>query len=225
MNKVWKVRTFDFKVAFISSLIDKPVYIWLPQGMNLPTHSIMKLKKALYGTKQAARCWWLHLQRILKYIGFIVNQEETSEYYLDSELGQEMLWIHVDDGALTASSEELLKFLSLKLDEALWIKWDKSTNNLVGISITPSADGFKFHQPDLIHKLLDIDGSNITTQWPMPIRFLLESQSHGVMDKEYIRRIGMPLYIVQGSCPDISYSVNYVACFSMGPSVDHWNSL
>ncbi|MBW0533606.1 hypothetical protein O181_073321 [Austropuccinia psidii MF-1] len=199
VDKGWRVRTFDVKVAFLNSPIDKPVYVWPPQGMIFPAHYVLKLRKALYGTKQAARCWWLHLQFILRDIGFIVNQEDTSTYHLDSAVGQAMLWIHVDDGALTASSKELLESLSLKLDEALQIKWDENVNNLVGISITPLIDGFKFHQPDLINKLLDIDDSNITARSPLPVKCSLESQSHGVMDKEYLRRIGMLLYIAQGS--------------------------
>ncbi|MBW0489545.1 hypothetical protein O181_029260 [Austropuccinia psidii MF-1] len=30
--KKWLIRTFDVKVAFLHSLIDKPVYVWYPQG-------------------------------------------------------------------------------------------------------------------------------------------------------------------------------------------------
>ncbi|MBW0460300.1 hypothetical protein O181_000015 [Austropuccinia psidii MF-1] len=33
--KNWRVRTFDVKVAFLHSLIDKAVYVWPPMGMNL----------------------------------------------------------------------------------------------------------------------------------------------------------------------------------------------
>ncbi|MBW0536413.1 hypothetical protein O181_076128 [Austropuccinia psidii MF-1] len=156
INKEWGIRTFDVKVAFLNSPIDKPVYVWPPRGMKLPTHSVLKLNKALYGTKQAARCWWLHLEHILKNIGFCINQEDTSTYYMDSELGRAMLWIHVDDGALMASSAALMSFISSRLDKVLRIKWDERVNNLVGISITPLADSFKFHQPDLILKLLNI---------------------------------------------------------------------
>ncbi|MBW0500251.1 hypothetical protein O181_039966 [Austropuccinia psidii MF-1] len=214
----WDVRTFDVKVTFLNSLIDKPVYIW-------PPHSVLKLKKALYGTKQAARCWWLHLQHILKDIGFVVNQEDTSTYYLHSEKGQAMLWIHVDDGVLAASSVELMELISSKLDDALKIKWDGEVTGLVGISIIPVSHGFKFHQPDLINKLLNLEPSNVTTRSPLPIKCSLESSKHGVMDKEYLKHIGILLYIAQGSCPDISYAVNYLARFSIGPTVAHWDAL
>ncbi|MBW0561382.1 hypothetical protein O181_101097 [Austropuccinia psidii MF-1] len=196
INKGWGVRTFDVKLVFLNSPIDKPVYVWPPRGMKLPSHAVLRLNKALYGTKQAARCWWLQLQHILKNIGFCVNQEDTRAYYMDS-----------------------------KLDKALRVKWDERVNNSVGISITLLADGFKFHQPDLILKLLNIDASNITSCLLLPIKCDLESGKGGSMDKEYLRRIGLLLYIAQGSWPDISYAVNYLARFCMGPTVEHWDAL
>ncbi|MBW0570797.1 hypothetical protein O181_110512, partial [Austropuccinia psidii MF-1] len=75
-RKKWTLRTFDMKVAFLHSLIDKPVYVWPPSGMNMPKFHVLKLKKALYGTKQASRCWWLHLKTILHQIGFKSNGED-----------------------------------------------------------------------------------------------------------------------------------------------------
>ncbi|MBW0535228.1 hypothetical protein O181_074943 [Austropuccinia psidii MF-1] len=45
------------------------------------------------------------------------------------------------------------------------------------------------------------------------------------MDREYLKRIGMLLYIAQGTRPDISYAVNYLARFSMGTTSAHWEAL
>ncbi|MBW0473176.1 hypothetical protein O181_012891 [Austropuccinia psidii MF-1] len=167
----------------------------------------------------------MHLQHILKGIGFTVNQEDTSMYYLHSPLGQAILWIHVDDGALATSSTDLMKFISSKLDEALLIKWDKNVNGLVGISITKVTDGFKFHQPKLISKLLKVDASNITAQFPLPTKCALETSKNGSRDKEYLRRIGILLYIAQGSRPNISYAINYLAHLSLGPTMAHWDAV
>ncbi|MBW0539977.1 hypothetical protein O181_079692 [Austropuccinia psidii MF-1] len=50
--KNWRVRTFDMKVAFLHSIIDKLVYVWPPIGMNIPKNKVLKLNKALYGTNR-----------------------------------------------------------------------------------------------------------------------------------------------------------------------------
>ncbi|MBW0513596.1 hypothetical protein O181_053311 [Austropuccinia psidii MF-1] len=45
------------------------------------------------------------------------------------------------------------------------------------------------------------------------------------MDKPYLKRIGILLYIAQASCPDIAYAVNYMAHFSLHTNQSHWDAL
>ncbi|MBW0536231.1 hypothetical protein O181_075946 [Austropuccinia psidii MF-1] len=158
---VWKIRTFDVKVAFLHSLIDKLVYVWPPMGINVPKFKVLKVKKALYGTKQASRCWWMHLKDILQKIGFKINGEDPSTHTLIRDNEQAILWVHIDNGALTASSPGLLDEISRQLSKYLKIKWDKTISGLVGISITENDKGFKFWQPDLIDKLTNLNPRKI----------------------------------------------------------------
>ncbi|MBW0541760.1 hypothetical protein O181_081475 [Austropuccinia psidii MF-1] len=150
--KKWEIRTFDVKVAFLHSFIDKPVFVWSPQGMEVPIHHVLKLNKALYGTKQAARCWWLHLKNILLGIGFHANKEDPSTYSFENVQGKALLWIHVDNGAISASCTTLLNNLIDKLK----IKWDMEVNKIVGLNIEMTNDGYKFYQSDLIHKIINL---------------------------------------------------------------------
>ncbi|MBW0502546.1 hypothetical protein O181_042261 [Austropuccinia psidii MF-1] len=209
--KKWTVKTFDVKVAFLHSLIDKPVYVWPPMGLDVPKHNVLKLNKALYGTKQASSCWWLHLQNILQKIGFRNNDEDPSTYTLHQGDDHAILWIHVDDGALTASSTDLLDKITHQLSLSLKIKWDVKLNGLVGISIKETKEGFKFYQPDLIDKLTNLSPSKITAKTPLPPNCQLDSNfSVGIMDKPYLKRISILLYIAQACRPDISFAPIYV---------------
>ncbi|MBW0542209.1 hypothetical protein O181_081924 [Austropuccinia psidii MF-1] len=224
--KHWSMRTFDVKVAFLHSLIDKPVYVWPPMGMDVPKYSVLKLNKALYGTKQASRCWWLHLRRILQRIGFKSNEEDPSTYTLNDGIDQAILWINVDDGALTASSHGLLDRISRQLDTYIKMKWDEHVTGLVGISIEESDKGFKLWQPNLIDKLTNLNPSKIVAKTPLPANFQLESnKSMGNMDKPYLKQIGILLYIAQACRPDISFAVNYLERFSLSTDQLHWNAL
>ncbi|MBW0536178.1 hypothetical protein O181_075893 [Austropuccinia psidii MF-1] len=45
------------------------------------------------------------------------------------------------------------------------------------------------------------------------------------MDKAYLKRIGILLYIAQASRPDIAYAVNYLARFSLKTDQSHWHAL
>ncbi|MBW0469082.1 hypothetical protein O181_008797 [Austropuccinia psidii MF-1] len=194
--KKWNIRTFDVKVAFLHSLIDKSVYVWPPMGMDVPKYSVLKLNKALYGTKQSSQCWWLHLRGILQRIGFRNNEEDPSTYRLNDGTDQAILWIHVDDRALTASSPSLLDWISRQLDKFLKIKWDEHVTGLIVAKMT------------------------------LPTNCQLESNnSVGNMDKPYLKRIGVLLYIAQACRPDISFAVNYLARFSLCTNRLHWNAL
>ncbi|MBW0527742.1 hypothetical protein O181_067457 [Austropuccinia psidii MF-1] len=207
----WNIRTFDVIVAFLHSLIDKPVYVWPPMGINVPKLKVLRLNKALYGTKQASRCWWRNLKNILQTIGFESNGKDPSTSTLNQGDEQEILWVHIDDGALAASLPGLLNQISDQLKNYLKIKWDNEINGLVGISITETENGFKFWQPDLIDKLTNINTSKIIARTPLPMNCqLISNLSMNTMDKPYLKRIGILLYIAQESRPDIAYALTCV---------------
>ncbi|MBW0483648.1 hypothetical protein O181_023363 [Austropuccinia psidii MF-1] len=223
--KQWPVKTFDVKVAFLHSVIDKPVFVWCPQGMNIPKFKVLALKKALYRTKQAARCWWVHLKEVLSLIGFQSNDEDPSTYTLIKGTDVSILWIHVDDGAITASSRELMEKIAHEINKKIKVKWDEKISGLVGITIEKIPQGYKFLQTDLIDKLTGLNPSNVTSKSPLPVDCKLESSPALNMDKPYLKRIGMLLYIAQASRPDIAYAVNYLARFSMNTNKSHWKAL
>ncbi|MBW0559840.1 hypothetical protein O181_099555 [Austropuccinia psidii MF-1] len=131
----------------------------------------------------------------------------------------------MDDGVLTASTNKILNEISDKLDKALKVKWDTSISGLVGISITQTTNGYAFSQKDLILKLLGLNKSNITAKSPLPANCNLKSNKANELDKEYLQRIGMLLYIAQGLQPNICYAVYYLAQFSMATDDTHWQAL
>jgi hypothetical protein len=57
----------DVKGAFLNGYLNEEVYVEQPKGSvdpNLPDH-VYKLKKALYGIKQAPRAWYERLTKFL----------------------------------------------------------------------------------------------------------------------------------------------------------------
>ncbi|MBW0468673.1 hypothetical protein O181_008388 [Austropuccinia psidii MF-1] len=167
----------------------------------------------------------MHLTAILKNIGFTANAEDLSSYSYKGELGSALLWIHVDDGALTASSEKLLSHLILQLSSKLNIKWDNDVSSLVGITISSVNGRYLLSQPDLIAKAVGMSDTMTTATSPLPHNYNLISNASSTMDIEYLCQIGILLYISQGSRPDITFAVNYLAQFSMGTDVSHWHIL
>ncbi|MBW0491420.1 hypothetical protein O181_031135 [Austropuccinia psidii MF-1] len=112
-----------------------------------------------------------------------------------------------------------------KLNSRLKIKWDMEVNRIVDLNIEKTNHGYKFYQSELIQKVTNLSPSKITALSPLPHNFQLKSEKSTQFDKEYLKRIGILLYIAQGSRPDIAYAVNYMARFAMCATTEHWTAL
>ena len=53
--KKWKIEGLDVKSAFLYGMLDKELYMEQPQGFKVlgNEHKVLRLKKAIYGLKQA----------------------------------------------------------------------------------------------------------------------------------------------------------------------------
>ncbi|MBW0501019.1 hypothetical protein O181_040734 [Austropuccinia psidii MF-1] len=220
----WEVETFDITTAYLHSNVAQSIYIKPPPGHHVGNGRVLALRKALYGLKQSGRCWWKHLQKVLTTIGLQANQEDQSTYIYEKGMEKALLWIHVDDGVLAASSATLMTYLKNELQAQLSLKWDVGIHSIVGITVQRIDNTFYLSQPTLVDKVCSTHPCSITAKQPLP-EMDLESGRATVLDREYLSRIEMLLYLAQATRPDIMFSVNYLARFSMNTLTKHWAAL
>ncbi len=75
---------------------------------SLEKRNMLKLKRAVYGTKQARRQWWLQMHTFLVEIGFIPNKAAPCFYIIIIDDDFVILILYVDDYSLGATTKELL---------------------------------------------------------------------------------------------------------------------
>jgi hypothetical protein len=65
----------DVKTAFLNGDLDETIFMAQPEGFVVKGkgHMACKLKKSIYGLKQASRQWYLKFDGIIKKFGFIEN--------------------------------------------------------------------------------------------------------------------------------------------------------
>ena len=71
-SKKWHVQGLDVKTAFLYGELDEELYMEQPEGFKIrgQEHKVMRLKRAIYGLKQAALTWWKALDKSMANQGF-----------------------------------------------------------------------------------------------------------------------------------------------------------
>ena len=107
----WDLHQMDVKTAFLNGVIEEEVYIEQPQGFEVEdkrTH-VCKLKKALYGIKQAPRAWYERIDSFLASMGFIKSKADPNLYLKVIEEEPVILLLYVDDLFLTGNKKQIME--------------------------------------------------------------------------------------------------------------------
>ena len=70
-----ELHQMDVKTAFLSEDLEEAVYMVQPQGFyyDKDSHLVCKLKKSIYGLKQASRQWYIKFHNVIASYGFVEN--------------------------------------------------------------------------------------------------------------------------------------------------------
>ena len=95
--------------AFLNGTLDEEIYMKQPEGFEIKgkKHLVCKLRKSIYGLKQASRCWNTALHAHLCTIGFCQSDNDPCIYV--SEDRMVTLAVYVDDIILGACGEKRMK--------------------------------------------------------------------------------------------------------------------
>ena len=70
-----ELQQIDVKTTFLNGNIEEVVYMKQPKGFSFSggEHLACKLKKSIYGLKQASRQWYLKFHDVISSFGFVEN--------------------------------------------------------------------------------------------------------------------------------------------------------
>jgi hypothetical protein len=100
-----ELRRFDVHTAFLNGWLKEEVYMLVPAGLEgqLGTAGkVLRLRRAIYGLRQASRAWNESLQGELARRGFSQSNADPSLWIVDGEGGAVLSLFYVDDGLVAA---------------------------------------------------------------------------------------------------------------------------
>lgn len=191
----------------------------------------MLLKKSLYGTRKAARCWWIFFKEILADLGFDGDSIEQTVYIYWKGEKVVAIWLHVDDGLVVANDVEVLASLWERMASKVQLKWDEKCNRIVGINLNKQNGDFLLDQMLLAKQIVskwELLGQHrlVLSATTLPDIPLVTNDSSNAIDVQlYQSYVGSINYLALGTRPDLSFAINYLSRFSKSPDAQHWAAL
>lgn len=110
----FKLFQLNLKSVFFNNYIQEVVFIDQPRGFvkySFPNH-LFKLKKALYGMKQAHRSWYDRLSKFMLENSFQRGKDDKSIFIKETEHDILLLQIYVDDIIFGATNNSMYQEFS-----------------------------------------------------------------------------------------------------------------
>ena len=221
---LWKLKAtlIDIETAFLHGELEEEIYMECPDGMDKGFNECLLLRKTIYGLVQAARAFNKKLVRVLQAIGFVKSDADPCLFIRKNNGGIVYMIIHVDDIYTVGHPKELADAIN-GIKKYFKIKVEENTKDYLSCEIKISKDGGTawIGQPHLLKKLDSVIGKVVEgrptyrTPGTPGFRVIRPKENEDRLDpwKQTLYRsvVGMLLYLIKHSRPDIANAVRELA--------------
>ena len=208
-----------------------------PPGYKDDPNSVKRLRKLLYGLKQAGRKWYDTLVHTLTNLGFFITHANPGVFYMCVGKNTLILAVHVDDCILTGTSSRLIMHYKRKLNACHALTDLGPVHWLLGIKVTcdRTAHTISLSQSAFINTILShFSLADIKPHGsPMvPGTIYSKKDSPSSPDEAarmqcvpYRQAIGSLMYLAVATCPNIAFAVLILSRFLDNPGDTHWQAV
>lgn len=196
-----------------------------PQGFEIPKkeNHVLRLKRALYGSHQAGREWYLELDKSLLELGFNRLLNCNCVYQKDWKI---VVLVYVDDLAIFACDSETMEDAIMLIKEKFDVRNLGKITNFLGIELRRKNGKLLMHQGMFIKKMKGIfdDIPTCRSKVPLSTGIIIQDREgiHAKIENvPYRNLVGCLLYLASRTRPDILYPVTLLSQYSSDPSEVH----
>jgi hypothetical protein len=222
----WQVHHMDMKSAFLNGDLKEEVYVRQPMGFIIigQEGKVLRLRKALYGLRQAPRAWNSKLDDTLKKMDFVQSEHEHAMYRRSHDGDILLVGVYVDDLVITGSSLKAVEEFKEEMKRAFLMSDLGLLSFYLGIEVRQDVGGITLRQAHYAKKILEMAGmadyKAVATPMEERLRLSRDSMTEEVDAILYRRIIGSLRYLIH-TRPDLTYAVGYVSQFLERPTEEH----
>ena len=232
-----ELEQLDIKTAFLNATVKETIYVEPAEGMNIDSSRyVLRLKRALYGIKQAPREWNANINEFLISLGFKPCIKDTCIYvkevrfmkFHEISWGLIILGLFVDDMVALYNRAIINDWISIK--NAMKNKYDISelgrVSKILGMRVTFRENKLYMDQSVYIDEKLKLFQMTDCKPHDVPeYSTKLCASSDELSDgNKYRAIVGSLLYAAISTRPDIVHAVNMVSRFMMKPASMHFTA-
>ncbi|GJZ87017.1 putative RNA-directed DNA polymerase [Tanacetum coccineum] len=225
VKRDWIIHQLDVNNAFLHGDLDEDVYMKIPQGFSKYGETrVCRLRKSLYGLKQASRNWYHKFTTFLFGLSFRHSKADHSLFIYQTASIIVVVLIYVDDIIITGNCLNKIQEIKKQLDKEFSVKDLGPLKYFLRIEVAKTGDGLVLSQRKYILDILK-DSRKLgckLSSFPIEQGLKLDKGENepSIDASQYRHLIGRLLYL-QATRPDITYSVNVLSQFVADPRNNH----
>ena len=232
------LHQMDVKTTFLNGNLEEEVYMKQPEGLSSSEgeHLVCKLKKSIYGIKQASCQWYLKFHEVIASFDFEENIMDQCIYLKVSGSKISFLVLYVDDILLATNDKGLLYEVKQFLSKNFDMKDMGEASYVIGIKI--HRERYRgilgLSQETYINKVLERFNMKNCSLSVAPIlkgdRFDLNQCPKNDFEREHMKNIpyasavGSLMYAQVCTRPDITFVVGVLGRYQSNPGLNHWKA-
>ena len=162
-----------------------------PEGFSIDSNLVCKLKRTLYGPKQAPLDWNKRFDEAVKDLGYVQCKADNCVYVLNTTKNISYLLLFVDGILLASDSVQILETVKIKIMQTFKMRDLGDLKYFFGIKITRSKGVLHMSQGHYLRKVLKkFKMENCApVKTPVVSQVFQESQSSNLNDSKPYRAL------------------------------------
>jgi hypothetical protein len=222
----WYVFQLDVKSAFLHGELNEEVYVEQPLGYQKERKELVyRLKKSLYGLRQAPRAWYSKIETYIGSEGFVKCPHEHTLFVKHDDGGRTIIVsLYVDDLIFTGNDQSMFDQFKKSMERNFAMTDLGRMRYFLGIEVKQEDSGIFIHQQKYAVEILKRFKMNECNSVCNPIvsgcRLKRDVEGKASDATAYKQMVGCLMYLL-ATRPDMAFSVCLVARYMERPTEIH----